>query len=325
MAEEPRIVDNTGKQVTALNLSRARNPRRIKYLTRSAAWHTPSRRIRVRAELREQPDIDLFRAILQETPGATLSHLSAAALHGFPMPWLVLTKDGLSPAPLRGVHVASRDNQRAPRRKGIYGYRLILSDHEITRRDGIRVTTRERTALDLARWLSIPDLVAVLDHLFSSGPRNPYMSKEALVDREDFRKYLESQVKRRGLPKLRQAFERSVTGADSAPETRLRLALADAGLPEFLANAAVCNEQGVPTIWPDLSNHRFKVGVEYEGSHHLEAEQLHRDATRDLRMQLLGWVQVKITKADMRNADVAVNKVRMALLRNGWHATSSLK
>ena len=124
---------------------------------------------------------------------------------------------------------------------------------------------------------------------------------------------------KRGIRKARAALDLARVGADSPPETMLRLALLDAGLPEPELNAAIIDESGRLHHEPDMSYRDYKIGVEYDGGHHGAAEQIDRDIGREEHYRALGWTEVRISKRHMANdAQAAVAKIRSALVQAGW-------
>lgn len=267
---------------------------------------------------------EVAASVVGETLHGVASHITAARLHDIPLPWRLPSVDKLiSGRSVRClvrsvIHVTVPAGQRTPRRREALGYSQAIQQSEIVDAFGIPTTSLPRTLLDLTRWLDDHSLVVALDSLFSGGARSPKHSKIARLTRAEMQAYLKGKSGQRGIKRLRFAIDRAVTGADSPPETELRLALEEADLPPFLANVPVLDETGYPVIWPDLSNAEFRVCIEYEGAVHLTPEQLHSDTNRDLRVQMHGWLQVWITKFDMKNPHIAVLKVRSALLRNGW-------
>ncbi|GAB3538260.1 hypothetical protein GCM10027403_24220 [Arthrobacter tecti] len=190
---------------------------------------------------------------------------------------------------------------------------------EVTTVDGVNVTTRERTWLDLAARLPVHDLVVIADHLIRiprsnlEGRSEPHSTLERLQD------MINRHAGKRGVRRAREALALARIGADSPPETLLRLALVDAGLPEPKLNVPISDEAGNEHHQPDLSYPEYRVGIEYEGSGHSDPEQVARDIARAERYGRLGWAEVRISKRHMVNdAKAAVAKVRSALIAAGW-------
>lgn len=245
------------------------------------------------------------------TEFAAASHASAFLLWEFP---------GFLPGsdePL--LHISRPDTVAIMRRPGVKGHRGQFFADEIENLAGLLVTSRVRTWLDCARKMSIEELTVVADHLLRiprtgfEGRSEPYATREALEDMLDRHKGTP------GIRKARVALERARVGSDSAPETRLRLALEDAGLPEPLLNLPT--ELGAGVVrQPDLGYPEQKVAVEYDGDGHSEAGQIIRDITREEDFVRAGWILVRISKRHMeRDARPATAKIRSALLSRGWY------
>jgi hypothetical protein len=107
-------------------------------------------------------------------------------------------------------------------------------------------------------------------------------------------------------------------GADSPPETRLRLLFGRSGLPAFEPSYVLLDQQGTP-LWIDLACPEFRLAVEYDGGHHLTPAQQHADALRNERTLDAGWRQLVINKLDVRNGeDWVLLRARQALSALGW-------
>ncbi|MDO5492662.1 MAG: hypothetical protein Q4F53_03485, partial [Nesterenkonia sp.] len=108
-------------------------------------------------------------------------------------------------------------------------------------------------------------------------------------------------------------------GADSPPETHLRLALGRAQLPEPEVNSWICDADGRPLLQPDLLFRQWRVAVQYEGQNHSDPRQVESDVARAELMELLGWDEVRLTRRHMVDGWApGIDKVRRALLQNGW-------
>ncbi|WP_307026199.1 hypothetical protein [Arthrobacter globiformis] len=216
------------------------------------------------------------------------------------------------------VHISRPDTMAIPRRTGVVGHVGQFFDDEIVCVDGLLVTSRLRTWLDIARKMSVEELTVVADHLLRF-PRpefeardEPHSTLEQLADMLDRHKGTP------GIRKARLALDLARVGADSAPETRLRLSLEQAGLPEPQLNVRTELGSGV-VRQPDIGYPEQRVAVEYEGEGHSEAEQIVRDIAREEDYGRGGWLLVRISKRHMQNgARSAVAKVRGALVSRGW-------
>lgn len=207
-----------------------------------------------------------------------------------------------------------------PVRKGVSGHRLTLRDRDVTRLDGVPVTNAARTWLDLASVLDVEDLVAAGDYFICSQSRGFGPRKDAFCSLGDLREQVAAALGARGIRRARQAVEMCRIGADSAPETRLRLAIGRLGLPEPTLRYVVEDPPGWELAWPDMAFPDFKVAVNYDGRHHLQARQRESDIRRDESIAAVGWQSVTVTAGHVRTwgFDGCAHRVLDALVRAGW-------
>lgn len=274
---------------------------------RDGSLSTPSRGIRVPCG-QQQRLHDRVRPYTVLSNQSCVSHVTAAQLHGMPLPWF---EDDI-----KTIHLTNPARGSQPRRKGVIGHTTDVERHEFMYLDGVPVTTPERSFLDLATVLTLDQLVAVADFLICEHQRHFEPPQRAIVPAATLRGYVDGKHHLRGLTKARAALELMRVGADSPPETRLRLLLQRAGLPEFTTNYGIA---GDPVVWPDLACEEFKTCSEYEGEIHKTTEKQLFDRNRDERTAARGWLQVKVYKADMRRSDAhVVDMFKRALRRQGW-------
>ena len=172
-------------------------------------------------------DFDLegaARALSAASPGAWISHVTAARLRRQVLPpWLADSTE---------LHLSKPRALPSVRRKGIFGHTVVAREDEIELVDGIRLSTRSRTWLDLARVLPLDDLVSMGDELI----RVPRVDFEARTQPYDtlagLRVLVSHHPNLQGIVRAREALDLMRVGADSAPESLLRLAITNAGLPE---------------------------------------------------------------------------------------------
>ena len=134
-----------------------------------------------------------------------------------------------------------------------------------------------------------------------------------------------------GYRALQLALAMSRDRVDSPMETRLRLMLVAAGLPEPVVNVWVLDEYGARIHRPDLSWPEWKVAVDYDGRHHGQNDsedtvragqasdwrQRQDESRRDV-LGDLGWAYRVFTSFDvLRRSDVSTERVRMLLRRAG--------
>ncbi|WP_026555317.1 hypothetical protein [Arthrobacter sp. 35W] len=254
----------------------------------------------------------LARPYSLATGYSAVSHETAFHIWGFP---------GFLPSTGSGIHIARQSPHTTPRRPGVVGHKTQFFDDEVAFVDGLWITTRVRTWLDCSRRMSEDELTVVADHLLRV-PRPKFEGRsEPYASISDLDLILDRHKGTPGIRKARLALGQARVGSDSAPETRLRLALARARLPEADLNTPVDLGNGVERS-PDLSFPVYKVAVEYEGRVHADPAQVDRDISREEDYQRGGWQQVRISNRHMdHEAHAAVAKVRAALRRAGWRPT----
>lgn len=274
---------------------------------RSKDLTIPSREIRV-PRGQQQSLLERVRPYASLCSKGCISHVTAAQLHGMPLPWF--------DHQIKTVHVSRTAGSRQPRRKHVTGHSLCLSNDDVMVIDGVPVTTPARTFLDLCTILSLDQLVAVADYLICEHNRHFEPPKLPIIPAQELRAYIASKHNVHGLAKARAAVELMRVGVDSPRETRLRLILHRSELPEFTTNYAI---DGDPLVWPDLANKEFKTCGEYEGDIHKTTDKQLTDRNRDERTAARGWLQVKVYKTDMARGDAYVlGMFKKALRAQGW-------
>src|SRR4029079_13922230 len=115
--------------------------------------------------------------------------------------------------------------------------------------------------------------------------------------------------------KARLALDEMRVGADSFPETCLRLALREARLPEPELQLRLSPED--PRSPPaDMGYRRYRIAVQYDGAHHLTREQQSRDNRRDEAFRSAGWAYFKANADDLAEGfDSVIARIRPARLR----------
>ncbi|HLZ36763.1 MAG TPA: DUF559 domain-containing protein [Mycobacteriales bacterium] len=112
--------------------------------------------------------------------------------------------------------------------------------------------------------------------------------------------------------------ERAVTlarpAAESPMETRQRLLLVLAGLPEPVPQHEVRDPDGVLIARLDLAYPQRRLGIEFDGSGHADPRQWRADLRRQNALLRAGWRLLRFTAADVyRHPGTVVAQVRAAL------------
>ena len=210
---------------------------------------------------------------------------------------------------------------RPPRTRGVIGHQLAERPPTCRIR-GLEVTDPASTWLHLAATLSIEDLVAAGDYLIHDPPvldpdpvlaARPFTSIEALTARLSGFHAPGARAAARALPLLHP-------GAESRPESLLRLLLAASGLPGPEVNTQVRGISGAAIGRFDLVYREWRVIVEYDGDQHrTSSRQYDRDQLRLEAAAIAGWMVVRIrSHALFAVPDRTVRRVADALRQRGW-------
>lgn len=262
-------------------------------------WQVEGRRFQrvvtgvyVAAEVVLTTPVRAAAALLVCPRGTVVSHHTAAALWGAVVPH--------SP----DVHVCV-PGQRRVDVQGLRAHRPASVPTTLSRR-GLPVTTPERTFLDLATVLDLVDLVVLGDSLIHARVTTPAALRTAA-----------STHRGRGARLARRAAELVRVGAESAMESRLRLLVVLAGLPEPVLQHAVSTRSGsyrLDLAWPTV-----KVALEYDGRHHIRREvQWAADLGRREAVEGDGWRLVVAIAGDVfTTPEATVRRVESALRAAG--------
>lgn len=195
--------------------------------------------IKVTPKIRAEAALRLF------DPTAFASHASAARLLGVPIPTL----------PDEHVTVF---HQRM--RRHHHGIRTHVSDTmDVQRFTGGLLSDHRRMFVELAELVGLVDLVVAGDHMVRRG----WITPEQLVAYCDTSRHRAARAARRAAGYVRAE-------VDSPMETRLRMLLVLAGLPEPAVNVKIRAADGEVMRRYDLSFPGVKVIVEYDGRQHIE-------------------------------------------------------
>ncbi len=130
----------------------------------------------------------------------------------------------------------------------------VCAGPESTARRGLPLTTPVQTFVDLANDLDLVDLVVLGDSLVRRGALGTGQLVEAARCHRG-----------RGARSARRAAALVRDRVDSPMETRLRLLIVLAGLPEPVINVTFRSEQGEWRFRLDLAYPQWKVAIEYDG------------------------------------------------------------
>jgi hypothetical protein len=237
-----------------------------------------------------------IRAALKVHPeGAFASHWSAAQVLGLPVP----------ANPFDHITVRKPDERR---------YRPTIKPHVTIRKRGvivvrgIPVTDPITTFLQMAGHLSLVDQVVLGDAIVRRYRIAPARLLKAARASNDYY----AAAARRAAAYVRR-------GVDSPMETRLRMLIVLAGLPEPVVNVVLVHEDGSWRRRFDLCYPRIKLVVEYNGRQHREEPQLSKDQARARDLEPEGYLILPFESEDIYvTPEATLQKVRRHLILRGW-------
>lgn len=238
-------------------------------------------------------------------PGAVVSHLSAAVVHGLPAV--------LSPA--GRVQLTRADTAGGRNRGGVHLYAAPLLPDEVVEVRGLRVTSLPRTVVDLGRTESFDRAVMSGDAALRQGVAGADLDASLLRAR-----------RRPGVAKARRAVGFMDPRSESPGESLSRAALHLAGLPPPALQYEVREPSGRLVGRADFCWEEHRTLGEFDGrvkygrllrpgetaGDVVYAEKLREDAMRDLGCQVVRW-----TYADLMTPAVIATKLQRAFARGG--------
>jgi len=219
---------------------------------------------------------------------------------------------GYSAAELLGARCAPRDadaeivvpGRDFRERCGLRVHRDRLADDEVVEIGHALLTSPLRTAYDLARWLPLTEAVAAVDALARCREFDP---KQVL---DIYDRYAKARWRRR-VPRV---VALSDPGAESAMETRCRLALVLNRLPAPISQYRVFDADDLLVARLDLAYPHAMLGIEYDGAHHRGPAEFANDQRRDNRLKELGWTVLRVNADELMGHPARLVRQVRALL-----------
>lgn len=268
-------------------------------LLRSADFVTLLPGVCIRATAPQDARTAAQAVLLVAGEGAFVSHHQAARLWGAVVPETAT------------LHASITGNRHRSRRPEVCVHR---SSRAPVRFRGIPLTSAEDTFVDLAGHLSLVDLVVLGDSLVKRGRTTP----ERLVAAADV---APQSLRRRAVRAA--AFVR--TGVDSPMETRSRMLIVLAGLPEPAVDLRFVGDDGELLRRLDMGYRKHRLAVEYDGRQHAESQaQWESDVTRREEFDDADWRILTLLAKDVyRTPADTLDRVVRAMRKQGMDVSVS--
>lgn len=213
------------------------------------------------------------RTALTAFPGAFVSHSTAASI------W------GGCPPPDDRTHLSFLPGATRSRRRGIASHRAN-DDADVVSEKRIRLSSPERCFCEIATsGADLVELVVLGDSLVKANATTP----ERLIATADEWIGRRAAVARRAARLVRE-------DVDSPMESRLRMLIVLAGLPEPSVNLVLRQENGDWKRRFELCYEDLLLVIEYDGEYHLDADQHAADLLRREQLEREGWRFVVVQK-----------------------------
>jgi Protein of unknown function (DUF559) len=202
------------------------------------------------------------------------------------------------------------------RRAGVAAH-LGTASAQTTICDGLPVSTPVQAFLDLASiGVNLVDLVIAGDSLVKANNFDPQQFVAAAAEYQG-----------RNARRARRAASLVRAGVDSPMETRVRLLIVLAGLPEPQVNMIVRIANGKWRWRFDLCYPEYKLIIEYDGRQHAyDAEQWSNDLERREGLDQEGWrILIVISEGIYGDPLRTLHRVRTALEERGARVPKSFK
>lgn len=253
------------------------------------------RDVYIRAKVRPSELERAQAALLLHPDEAFASHTTAARLYGVVVPDSSL------------VHVSVLEAKNRRWTVGVKPHVAPKHTHVVKHR-GVRVSSPARMFIELVAVLDFVDLVVAGDSLLRVFGMKAHQLRAHLDPIRDYWS---------GAARYAAGFVRD--DVDSPMETRLRMLIVLAGLPEPEVNVEIRDDNGDVLLRFDLLYRERRLAVEYEGRQHVEViENWEGDIDRDELGDNLGYRILKVTsKGIWVEPGRTVERVWTALSRLG--------
>ncbi|WP_433116010.1 hypothetical protein [Micromonospora sp. CA-246542] len=283
---------------------------------RGSSWVRLRHDVYADARLERNHELACRAAALRLPPQALIAGPSSAYLHGVEhaagfdddVHVLVPKAARVDSRPGLHVHTADADAATKPSPAPTTRPQPPVSVRPLPGSATLRRTDPASAAWETAVWLDPFRAVGIVDSLLASG----------LTTRTALTAVATANAGRPGGRRACWTFELADPGAQSPPESQLRVRLVMGGLPRPVTQHPIRLPSGL-VVHPDLAWPEFRVAVEYDGRWHADPEQLHLDRRRLNLLVGAGWLVLHVTSRRLhRDFPAVLNEVRSALISRGW-------
>lgn len=255
----------------------------------------------ISAEIRVTTKIRAQAALLIAPEGSYISHHTAARLWGGWAPKSPVT------------HISSPGDIARTRRRGLTAHCADPTATVMTRY-GMPIASPTKVFLDLASaGIGLVDLVAAGDALVKAKCVTP----TELIDAAATWRGRHCRRARRAAGLVRQ-------GVDSIMETRLRMLMVLARLPEPQINKVLRLEDGTWEHRIEIYYLSILLAIEYEGRQHADSvDQWNKDIRRRTKLEAMGWRFILVTAEGIfERPEETLRDIKNALRDRGVRTTT---
>lgn len=178
--------------------------------------------------------------------------------------------------------------------------RAALWEDEVIQRRGYRLTNPVRTVTDLGSGRDLIESVVAIDLALHAG----------LIDMRALNSHIDVNAGAKGIRRLRRAVDLADARSESPMETRLRVQLVRARLPEPQLQVELHDTSGRFLGRADLYYPDVRLVVEFDGMN--QKDRMAADLRRQNALLNAGYHVLRFTAADIRVPGFAAAQVRRA-------------
>jgi len=236
-------------------------------------------------------------ALLTVGPEAVLTSHTSVLLHG-----CTAADSGV-------IHLLVRYGRQLRRRSDLVLHQGSFEERDVLKLEGLRILNLEAAIAEMLCTATRATALACADQALAGldpTHRAPF--------RADVEQRIASRPDSRGQCRAAALLALATGLPESPAESRVLLAMFDAGLPIPEAQHSVCDLDGRERYRLDFAWPEPMVALEYDG-YAAHADRADRDAARDEDLRRRGWLVVRATADDLRNPARLMSAVSTALDR----------